>query len=375
MSAGGAVMTKLNNRNTGIELLRIVSMLFIVASHCSFHAGGNNWNMMKETIHANTIVSIIFGSWGQLGVLCFIIISSWFLVDKDGINKFKIVCILLQTWSICVIITVSFMIFSRNTIPPHIVIEEFFTPIYNQYWFITAYIVFYLTVPFLQIFSKSLSDELLKKLVVILVILVPTYNVIIGNLVGDIADFYVVFFVIAYLKRKKNNWFERNAVIGFILTFSVNIGMIIVGNIVINNYGITKLQTYWVSLFTKRHLLMYLCAIFLFYVFLNHVEIKKGRLIRKISETTLGIYIIHENFLFQGLVTDTGIEQSVLWDKWLRVGEYYKGSQIFVLYYIGAVVVVFLCACVLEYIRIALIDDVWLKKNSMINRLCSKNNK
>lgn len=69
-------------RETNIELCRIVSMVLIIMHHCATHGGGTNID--------GSINKWIAYSFVPLGKICFntfIAISMWFLVDSEF--KFK----------------------------------------------------------------------------------------------------------------------------------------------------------------------------------------------------------------------------------------------------------------------------------------------
>lgn len=71
-------------RSSNFELLRIISILLIIAFHYCIY--GNGGKIFSLNISTNQIFAIIFGSWGVLGVDCFIFISAYFLLAS---NKFS----------------------------------------------------------------------------------------------------------------------------------------------------------------------------------------------------------------------------------------------------------------------------------------------
>lgn len=77
--------TAKQERSSNFELLRIFSMLMIVASHAAQHMANGGWTVMNAALGVNTLSLILLGTYGQLGVILFIIISSWFL---DPVIKF-----------------------------------------------------------------------------------------------------------------------------------------------------------------------------------------------------------------------------------------------------------------------------------------------
>ena len=65
-------MTK---RNSNIEMLRIVCMLFIVMHHCVYH--GNIYS------DGNLIVGSLFLPIGKIVFCAFIAITAWYTIDGD----------------------------------------------------------------------------------------------------------------------------------------------------------------------------------------------------------------------------------------------------------------------------------------------------
>lgn len=67
------------NRNSSIELLRIISMILIVFHHFAFH-GGFKWQTNSVTI-SHFWYNFIYGG-GKIGVNIFVLISGYFLIDR-----------------------------------------------------------------------------------------------------------------------------------------------------------------------------------------------------------------------------------------------------------------------------------------------------
>ena len=71
-------------RDSRIELLRIVAAIMILSHHIVQHSGNEMGQLIASPLSVNQFISAAFGSWGQLGVTIFIIISSWFLAESGG---------------------------------------------------------------------------------------------------------------------------------------------------------------------------------------------------------------------------------------------------------------------------------------------------
>ncbi len=89
-------------RDSSLELLRIVAMLLVVASHLSCHAMGDGWKMWELPFSVNQAWSIALGRWGTFGVELFIILSSYFMCDRRGIRSRKLFDLAFQTVTTCI---------------------------------------------------------------------------------------------------------------------------------------------------------------------------------------------------------------------------------------------------------------------------------
>lgn len=83
-------------RSLNFELLRILAMLMIVASHATQHSGSGDWALISGKFSLNVFATYLFGTYGQTGVILFVIISSWFLCTSNSIHTKQSACIFRQ---------------------------------------------------------------------------------------------------------------------------------------------------------------------------------------------------------------------------------------------------------------------------------------
>ena len=74
-------MEKNKKRDSRLEFIRIVATLMILFHHIIQHSGQDLNSLIKSPVSTNQFISVILGSWGQLGVTIFVILTSWFLTD------------------------------------------------------------------------------------------------------------------------------------------------------------------------------------------------------------------------------------------------------------------------------------------------------
>lgn len=72
-------------RNTNLEMLRIISMILIVMSH------SDDWMGLAEFYSEIVCLNKFITDWlhvgGQIGVGCFLLISGYFMIDKQITSK------------------------------------------------------------------------------------------------------------------------------------------------------------------------------------------------------------------------------------------------------------------------------------------------
>lgn len=104
--------TTLKQRQSGIELLKIIAMFLIVTAHCvQTVQQSDNWGLNEfNIVHKSADISIFFTEilryMGVLGNAVFLICSVWFLTDSSRIKLNKIAHMLLNIY----VISVTFML-------------------------------------------------------------------------------------------------------------------------------------------------------------------------------------------------------------------------------------------------------------------------
>ena len=160
------VMTKTNTpRNSSLELLRIISMIMIVFHHFAIH-GGFEWDAPSLSIPYFWYNFIIGG--GKVGVDVFVLISGYFLVNKEGsLFDFKRI---LKFWGQVFFYSIAFYIIFRlmgmNDMGIKSFIKVFFPITCSHWWFASTYFVLFLIHPFLNKLLHYLDKKMYQNLLV-----------------------------------------------------------------------------------------------------------------------------------------------------------------------------------------------------------------
>lgn len=163
-----------NDRNYGIDLLRIIAMIMICTLH-TLGQGGILASLSPNCIHFHIawLLEIIC----FCAVNCYAIISGYVLFDKPfSLSR------LTHLWSVIVFYTILItitMLASKQTSFDRKLIYDAIMPITRQqYWYLTAYFGMYLFSPFLIASIKKLKEKNIKKIFLIaffLFSILPTF--------------------------------------------------------------------------------------------------------------------------------------------------------------------------------------------------------
>lgn len=198
-------------RNSSIELLRIIAVLMILSHHFVLHNGTSLADLPMTP--AREILSFFFLGAGKIGVAIFFSISTWFLISSEQSIKhnFKRIWLMereLLFWSLALL--VAFAIAKKSLLSPTRILNSVFPIITNLWWYASAYALFLIILPFLQYALLAMGPKLHAKLALILLLvfgplsLVP-YPTIFSIYLTNVAGFIYLFILLScyklYLKQ------------------------------------------------------------------------------------------------------------------------------------------------------------------------------
>lgn len=109
-------MLQEKQRQSGIELLKILAMILIVISHVNYTLGNENvhfstdyiFRYQNPSMNIQSLILAWFASFGAQGNLIFFVCSAWFLIESRTVNYKKIIRMLADVWFINICILVIF---------------------------------------------------------------------------------------------------------------------------------------------------------------------------------------------------------------------------------------------------------------------------
>ena len=299
-------------RQSNIEVLRILSMLMIIGHHFALHGRFNYSQYNAQLVNVEKVL-VIFQAFGKIGVDIFVLIGAYFLVGRKYKSS-RIVNLLLVSTFYSTLIYIIFLIF-------HLEIRSDFAngnlwlpfPGVSSYWFVWAYIVMLIFMPVLNIALENMTKRQLQWFLIaltILWILIPQLNTYFpGKLdfwvehlgYSDGIFFVYLYLVAAYVKLYPNKFIKSLWANIVVLFFEL---MLMYSSIVIPiNKAAThpNLYSFNSAMLQEYSILTVLVAITIFNIFLN-INLGRVKIVNWIAASTFAVYLIHDNSLVRGVL-------------------------------------------------------------------------
>ena len=182
-------------RQSNIELLRIIAILFVLIGHVGVVMGLPSGEDFVKT-PVSSMTRILFSSFAVCGVDIFVLISGWFGIrlSSKGVGKF-VYQVLFLLWSIyLVMICIGYASFSIDGI-------KISMGLTGEYWFVMAYLGLYVLSPVLNAFCEH-SKEKQFRFFLILFYCFQAYYCWISGFLNYFEGYSIVLFCGLYLTAR-----------------------------------------------------------------------------------------------------------------------------------------------------------------------------
>lgn len=323
-----------NNRNSSLELLRIICMIFIILYHYVIHG-----IMVIDIQHMSTfngILTCIMLTGGRLSCDVFVLITGYFLI-KQKFNVKRILKLIIKLCIYSVSIYIILRCFNLVDTDTKTLKEQLLSMVYGN-WFVVHYVIIYILSPFLNKMINCLDKVSHFRLICILILvwsIIPTFTEFTWSF-SSIDAFLVMYIIGAYIRlysigNKDNKLNILILSIGLVLLTIISVFM---------SYKMSPFQNAKDFFWNLNNLFMVIVAIYLFKVFQNMEFV--NRPINYIAGSVLGIYLIHDN----------NILRPIIWFKIYNNMKYINSN-----YYIFNVIIKLVCI----FIACLIIDKIVTK--------------
>ena len=292
-----------SHRNTGIDILRIISMFFIVSLHIIGRGGILDTVPVGST---NFYVSNFLFVAGNLGVNCFALISGFVGINRT-MSKRKRVNFWLQVVFYSFFITLLGKTILHKPIGWGQVIFSLFPITRQSYWYATAYFVLCFFIPYLNNAIDTIEEDEAKELTILLIAIgscVPTF-VFSSDILksGGLSALWLgLLYIVGALIRKydilsKYSTKRLVCILLLCITFSwgYRVGVIVFENTIL--VRLIMMFSFHIDSFNSNlSITMVLCAICLLVIF-SRIRVKVGieSWVTRICPGIFGVYLIHDH--------------------------------------------------------------------------------
>jgi len=331
-------------RQSNIELFRILVMISIVAHHLVVNTG-LSYELLPEIHSVRNVYFWLLGMWGKIGINCFVLITGYFMCTSRITLK-KFLKLLLEVYFYKIFINFGLYFLGLESLSGK-KLFYILSPINNvtSNDFTSCFLVFFLVIPFLNILVQNMGRKMHKWLCILMVGVCCVWNQLywIEVDVGYLLWFPVLYFVASYMRLYgvENQLFAKlmgggkmSALFWLFLSMLSVVGMLFI-------MPKTNKELYPYYFVADSNALLALpTSVSLFMCFKN-LQIGQHIWINRIAACSFGVLLFH----------CTGAMKYQLFDVLFKAKDMYS-TEHYVLLSLGAVLSVYAMGTVFDMIRI-----------------------
>ena len=337
-------------RESGIELFRIIAVLIFIAGHYVINSGllAQDGPVYADPLSWRSIYLLEFHSVGKACVNVFVMITAYFMCTARITAK-KFAKLFLEILFYRIVISSLFYVsgyepFSVGGVIKHIL------PIRNlRNDFLCAYPLFFLLIPFLSVLVQHLNEKQHIYLILwcgftyVFLGSVPGFSV----LMNYVSWFSVLFVIISYIRLYPKKIFQNCGFWAWMTVLFVFLSALSVLVCTWLGVKLNRCSTYLIYFFVRdcNSFLTVVTSLSAF-LFFKNLKIGYVKTINTVAASTFGVILIHAN---------SDIMRRWLWGDMLdAVGHY--NAPFLPFYHLGSVAAIFIVCTIIDQLRIRLIE-------------------
>ena len=297
-------LTMKNERNSSIEILRIFAMVLICICHTipetAYPSGSaaNPFIIGVASADPQYFLASCMEAAGIIGDVIFIVCSSYFLLESKKMKIGKVALMLLNTFIISLIFMTVILSLGYK-LSAFEIVRQIFPTLFQNNWFVTYYILFYLIHPLLNKIIHMLDKKALGIAAALLFVECYIFLFIQAEAPGinKLLCFVAIYFIVAYFKyygqafTQSKKWNIIVLVCSIVLYYAMML--------MVNYVGLRKYTDGDCPLFHLFHINNPIILAFSLSLFnlANRRQFISKR-INFIASLSLLFYLIHHNNLF-----------------------------------------------------------------------------
>lgn len=293
-------------RDSGFEMIRIISMLLIIGHHFAVHGG---FVFPENEITLNRLFLQWLSIGGKVGVNLFVMLSGYFMITADSLRISRAVKLWVQICFYSVIVYAVTALLGLADASALQWLRAVCPILSRQWWFATAYFFLYLGMPWM---NRKLIPLTKAKYRTVLMLMGCFWYVLpictwMPERIRDVLWFVFLYCLSGYLRlhgKKETGVLSVVLAVGiFLLTFVYCFRAL--------QYVPANHPDYATIYFQMYQLPILLISVFLFRGFTG-IRVRYSPVVNTVASASLGVYLLH----------DSDHIRYLLWRDWLHVSDH-----------------------------------------------------
>ena len=340
-------------RNSGFELMRILSMYMVVLGHCVIATAENQ----KPYLGTIDNIGWFINAFTIVAVNSFFLLTGFYAKTSQNCKKLAFIWLKMIFYSAVIYVILACL---EGDFEFKNALGYFMPVVTKKYWYMQTYVVLALVAPFLTRMLEQLSKREYEFLLLFLVVFFSIHETFIPvKYTLDTTQGYgISWAIVMFIFGKWLNLFgsahiKRISGVIFLLLYFIISVLIYISNVVIVKYGIAGGLESRGNFYAYNSITVFASSVCFFCFFMRVGErIGHCSLINSISKNSLSVYLIsgHPILIF------------ALWTQYIRMKVFTRDPQMYVLLsFVFAIVVFAICVLIDK-----LLDKVIFKNKKCI---------
>ncbi len=278
-------------RNSNLELFRIIVMFMIVAHHYVVNSGVIQ-EARADMLSANSIFMTLFGMWGKTGINCFVMITGWFMCTSwVTVTKFLRLVFEVIFYGVvieCIFLLSGYAPFSERSLMQLLPVQSVGAG------FTSCFVLFYMLIPFLNVWVRRLTRQQHAMLVVLLLGIYTVLSSFIRVTFNYVTWFTVLYVLMAYIRFHGLPWEISHRKWGRLTLLMIGLSVFSVLAMEYAGVLLDRRLPSWGLVSDSNKALALLTALCSFMWF-KDLKIKSSKFINTVAASTFGVLLIHAN--------------------------------------------------------------------------------
>lgn len=333
-------------RQSNLELMRIVLMLLIIAHHYVVNSGA--LALLPEGARSNALFLLVFGMWGKAAINAFVLVTGYFMCTSR-LTWVKVLRLWLQTKFYRLTIFLIFAAVGYEILSISGLLHVLFNLAENVgNGFTSSFFVFYLFIPFLNKLISALDRlELDRLLALLLAVFVGTVTLFESRAFNEVCWYVVLYLLAARIRLYPSRLTESRFATKVFFWASVALSVLSV--IFLGLEGLDRADPVLAFYFMidSSKLMAFLSGLSCF-LFFKNLPMSRSTFVNSVASTTYGVLLIHAS---------SSAMRQFLWGDLLDVtGAFSLPLPALVLHALCSVVGVFAVCSLIDYVRLTLLE-------------------